>query len=138
LKEKIKELENSLLSKPLRIEIITTIHPLNTLEDTHESSYIIMSASKLLASIIHHIGENIKDINIALIIERRELCTSSTILSSRIMNFKEYVQKDLDNDEKLCKEVVGCYDPREPYIGINVYDMTPRGGIYGTKCTCNV
>jgi hypothetical protein len=31
-----------------------------------------------------------------------------------------------------------CYDPRGAYIGINVYDMTPRGGIYGPKCTCNV
>jgi hypothetical protein len=24
------------------------------------------------------------------------------------------------------------------YIGINVYDVTLRGGIYAPKCTCNV
>jgi hypothetical protein len=30
------------------------------------------------------------------------------------------------------------YDPKGEYIGLNVYDMTPRGGIYGAKCTCNV
>jgi hypothetical protein len=27
--------------------------------------------------------------------------------------------------------------PRGAYMGLNVYDMTPRGGIYGDKCTCN-
>jgi hypothetical protein len=31
-----------------------------------------------------------------------------------------------------------CYDLRGAYIGIQVYDMTPRGGIYGDKFTCNV
>jgi hypothetical protein len=31
-----------------------------------------------------------------------------------------------------------CYDQRGAYIELNVYDMTPRGGIYGDKCTCNV
>jgi hypothetical protein len=34
LKEKIKELENALLLKPLFVEPIDTIQPLNTLEDT--------------------------------------------------------------------------------------------------------
>jgi hypothetical protein len=38
----------------------------------------------------------------------------------------------------ICNKVGLCYDPRGAYIGINVYDMTPRGGIYGPKCTCNV
>jgi hypothetical protein len=28
--------------------------------------------------------------------------------------------------------------PRGGYMGLNVYDMTPRGGKYGAKCTCNV
>jgi hypothetical protein len=29
--------------------------------------------------------------------------------------------------------------PRGAYMGLNVYDMTPKGGhIYGVKCTCNV
>ena len=23
-----------------------------------------------------------------------------------------------------------CYDPRGAYIGLNVYDMIPRGGVY--------
>jgi hypothetical protein len=31
-----------------------------------------------------------------------------------------------------------CYDPRGAYIWLNVYDMTPRGRIYGPKCTFNV
>jgi hypothetical protein len=30
------------------------------------------------------------------------------------------------------------YDPRGAYMGLNVYDMIPKGGIYGAKCTCNV
>jgi len=44
LKEKIKELENALVLKPLFVEPISTIQPLNTLEDTLKSSSRIRSS----------------------------------------------------------------------------------------------
>jgi hypothetical protein len=31
-----------------------------------------------------------------------------------------------------------CYDPKGAYMGLNLYYMSPRRGIYGDKCTCNV
>jgi len=106
LKEKIKELENALLPKPLFVEPIATIQPLNTLEHTLEPRSRIRGALKLLIAIRRYIGENIQK-TITLIFEIWKLGTSSTILSSRITNFKEYLQKDLDNDEKIYYEVVG-------------------------------
>jgi hypothetical protein len=60
----------------------------------------------LLENYQRYIGDNIQK-RIALIIEIWELATSSTTLSSRILNFKEYLQKELDNDEKFYNEVVG-------------------------------
>jgi hypothetical protein len=121
LKEKIRELENALLLKPLFVEPIATIQPLNTLEDIPEYSSRIRGASKLLITIRQYIGENIKK-RISLIFEIWELGTSSTILSSRITNFKEYLQKDLDNDEKFYQEVVGTFSTKIS----NMNDMQRR------------
>jgi hypothetical protein len=74
-----------------------------------------------LTTIRQYIGENIQKI-IALIFEIWELGTSSTILSSRITNFKEYLQKDLDSDEKFYKEVVGTFSAKIS----NMNDMQRR------------
>jgi hypothetical protein len=38
----------------------------------------------------------------------------------------------------LREEVHICYDLIGAYMGINVYDIPPSGGIYRPKCTCNV
>jgi hypothetical protein len=121
LKEKVKEIENALLSKPLFVDPIDTIQPLNTLEDTLESRFRIRSSSKLLIVITQYIRENIQK-RIALIFEIWELGTSSTILSSRITNFKSYLQKDLDSDEKIYNEVVGIFSTKIS----NMNDMQRR------------
>jgi hypothetical protein len=71
----------------------------------------LRSASSLLTTIRKYIGDNIQK-RISLILEIWELATSSTTLSSRILNFKEYLQKDLDNDEHFYKEVVGTFSAK--------------------------
>jgi hypothetical protein len=55
-----------------------------------------------------HIGDIIKR-RIALILETWELATNSTTLSTRVLHFKEYLQKDLENDEGFYKEAVGTF-----------------------------
>jgi arginyl-tRNA--protein-N-Asp/Glu arginylyltransferase len=40
------------------------------------------------------------------------LATSSTSISARILNLKEYLQKDLENDEYFYKEVVNTFSAR--------------------------
>jgi hypothetical protein len=81
-------------------EPIATIQLLNTFEDIPTSSSKIRGVSKLLTSIRQGIGEYTKK-KISLIFEIWELTTSSTILSSRITNFKEYLQTNMENDEKF-------------------------------------
>jgi hypothetical protein len=74
-----------------------------------------------LIAIRQYIRENIQK-KIALIFEIWELGTSSTILSSRITTFKEYLQNELDSDEKFYKEVVGTFSARIS----NMNDMQRR------------
>jgi len=48
-------------------------------------------------SVKKSVGDNIQKM-IALILEIWELATISTTLSTRVFHFKEYLQKDLEND----------------------------------------
>jgi hypothetical protein len=57
-----------------------------------------------------------------LIFDIWELGTSSTILSSRTTSFKEYLQNDLDNDEKFHQEDVGTFSAKI----YNMNDMQRR------------
>jgi hypothetical protein len=41
-----------------------------------------------------------------------ELAQSSTNFSTRIIHFKEYLQKDLENDEGFYREVVGTFSKK--------------------------
>jgi hypothetical protein len=108
LKEKVKELEKYFLPRPLFIEPITTIQPLCSLEDVPETSSRLKGSSSLLVVIRKYIGDSIKK-RIALILEIWELATCSTTFSTRVLHFKEYLQKYLENDEGFYKEVVGTF-----------------------------
>ena len=68
-----------------------------------------------------YIGENIKKL-ISLIFEIWKLGTSSTILSSRITNFKEYLQTDLNNDEIFYQQFVSTFSAKIS----NINDMQMR------------
>jgi hypothetical protein len=61
-----------------------------------------------LKTIIKYVGDNIKN-RVTLILDIWELETSSTNISTRISNLKEYLQKDLENDEHFFKEVEHLY-----------------------------
>lgn len=121
LKERIKELDISLRSKPNFFKPTATIQPLNTFEDISTYSSQIRGASKLLVAIRQYVGKNIKK-RISLIFEIWELATIFTILYSRITNFKEYLQTDLENDEKFYPEIVGTFSTKIS----NINDMQRR------------
>lgn len=63
----------------------------------------------VLTRIIKCVSNNInKRINI--ILEDWELHTSSTTITSRISNLKEYLQKDLGNDEYFSRKFVKTFN----------------------------
>jgi hypothetical protein len=64
-----------------------------------------------LTTIRKYVGDNIKK-RVTLILDIWELDTSSTSISTRILNLKEYLQKDLENDEHFYKEVVSTFSAR--------------------------
>jgi len=49
---------------------------------------------------------------IYLIQEIWELAQSSTNFSMRVTNFKEYLQKDMENDEGFYKDIVGTFSSK--------------------------
>jgi hypothetical protein len=108
LKEKIKELETTLIPKPLFVEPLTTIQPTLTLEDVQKATSKLKGSSSLLLAVRKYVGDGIQK-RIDLIQEIWELAQSSTNFSMRIMHFKEYLQKDLENDEGFYKDVVGTF-----------------------------
>jgi hypothetical protein len=104
LKERIKELEDSLmhlplLSSPLKIFIPTT--PATKLK----------GSSSLLKSVRSYVERNIKK-RMALIIESRETSKSIASLQSRAHAFHEYLQADLKNEEGFYLDVALLFGNR--------------------------
>jgi hypothetical protein len=102
LKEIIKELQKSVILKPLFVKPITAIHTMFNLEDVLETSSRLKGSSRLLMEVRKYIGDGITKI-IDLILEIWELAQSSTTFSTRVFHFKKYLQKDLENDEPIRK-----------------------------------
>jgi hypothetical protein len=92
----------------LFVEPLTTIQPTLTLEDVPESNSKLKGSSSLLFTVRKYVGDGIQK-RIDLIHEIWELAQSSTSFSTRIMHFRKYLQKDLENDECFYKEVVGTF-----------------------------
>jgi hypothetical protein len=59
LKKRIKELEDALLPKPLFVEPISTLRPIDISEDAPESSSKLKGASSLLTTIRKYVADNI-------------------------------------------------------------------------------
>jgi hypothetical protein len=108
LKEKEKELEKYFLPIPFLVEPITTIQPLCSLEDVPKTSSSLKGSSSLLVVIRKYIGDSLKK-RITLTLEIWELTTSSTTFSTRVLHFKEYLQKDLENVEGFYKEAMATF-----------------------------
>jgi len=101
-------LEAALIPKPLFVEPLNTMQPVLTLEDIPESRSKLKGSSILLVIVRKYVGDGIQK-RIDLIHEIWELSQSSTNFSTRIMHFKEYLQKDIENDEGFYKEVAGKF-----------------------------
>jgi hypothetical protein len=101
-------LEKALIPKPLFVEPIIVVQPIHTLEDVPERSSKWRGSSSLLLAMRKYVGDGIQN-RIALILEIRELEQSSPRFSTMIMHFKEYLQKELENDGGFYKEEVGMF-----------------------------
>jgi hypothetical protein len=104
----VKELENTLLPRPLFVEAHCCYTTIVQSRGCTRNKLQIKRFIKFIDNVRKYIGDNIQK-RIALILEIWELATSSTTLSTRVLHFKEYLQKDLENDESFYKEVVGTF-----------------------------
>jgi hypothetical protein len=68
-------------------------------------------ASILLTTIRKYAANNINK-RVILNLDDREVATSSTSVSVMILNIKEYLQKDLENDEHFYMEDVNTFSAR--------------------------
>jgi hypothetical protein len=84
------------------------MQPWKSLDGTPESSSRLRGTSSLLTSIRRYVGENIKKI-MSLILETWELENNFVSLGSRMTNFRQYLQDDLENDEEFYKGVVSTF-----------------------------
>jgi hypothetical protein len=87
---------------------------LSSIQPTFELEYILENNTKykgssiLLQVVRKYVGDAIQK-RIDIIQEIWELAQSIASVSSRIQNFKEYLQKDLENDEWFFKEVENTF-----------------------------
>jgi hypothetical protein len=105
LKERVKELESTLMPPPIFSTLVSTVQPWKSSDKTPESSLRLKGTSSLLVAVRHYIGENIKK-RMSLILETWDLASNFVSLGSKIQNFREYLQADLKNDEGFYKDVV--------------------------------
>jgi hypothetical protein len=108
LKERIKELENTLIPPPIFASLIATDQPWRNYDGTQESSSKFKGTSSLLIVVRRYFGENIKK-RMSLILEAWELDNSYVSLGLRTTNLRQYLQADLENDEELFRGVVSTF-----------------------------
>jgi hypothetical protein len=98
LKEKIKELEATLMPPPILASPIAMIHPRKSFQETPESSARVKGISNLIIATRHFVEENIKK-RMSLILELWDMEKIFASLGLRIQNTREYLNTDLKNDE---------------------------------------
>jgi len=81
------------------------------LENDPESNIKYKVSSILLQKIRKYIGDAILK-RIIIIQEIWDLAQIIATFSTRIQNFKEYLQKDLENDEGFYREVVNTFSAK--------------------------
>jgi hypothetical protein len=81
---------------------------LGEVEGRPESSSRLKGTSSLLVSIRRYVRENIQK-RMSLILETWELATSFVSLGSRMTNFRQYLQVDLENDEEFYKGAISTF-----------------------------
>jgi hypothetical protein len=96
---------------PLFPKPLSSIQPILELEDIPESSTKCKGSSSLLQVVRKYVGDAIQK-RIDIIHKICEISQSISSFSSRIHNFKEYLEKDLENDEGFFKEVVNTFSAK--------------------------
>jgi hypothetical protein len=102
LKDSIRELEISLVAPPIFTSPIATIQPWKTLDGTPNFSSKLRGTSILLDVVKRYVGKNIEK-KMSLILETWKLVNSFISLALKMMNLKQFLQLDLENDEEFYK-----------------------------------
>jgi hypothetical protein len=108
IKEKIQELEFTLMPPPLLATHVATIQPSRNFGKTLESSIRLKGTSSLLVATRHYVQQNIKKI-MYLILNTWDLASSFVSLGSWIQNTREYLKADIENDEGFFKDGLATF-----------------------------
>jgi hypothetical protein len=111
LKERIKELEATLMPPPILASHVAMIHPGKGIQENPESSSRVKGISSLITTTRHFVEQNIKK-RMSLIVELWDMAKSFTSLGLRIQNTKEYLNSDLKNDEGFYTDGVVMFTTR--------------------------
>jgi hypothetical protein len=105
LKERIKELDSTLMQPPILATPISTIQPGRSSNKTPELSLRIKGESSLHSVNMHFVEENIKKMT-SLILETWDLANKFVSLGSKIHNTREYLKVDLTIVERFYKDAL--------------------------------
>jgi hypothetical protein len=108
LKERIQELEFTLMPPPILATPVATVQPGRNFEKTPESSIRLKGTSSLLVATRHYVEQNIKKI-MSLILNTWDLASSFVSLGSKIQNTREYLKADIENDEGFFKDGLATF-----------------------------
>jgi hypothetical protein len=108
LKERIKELEATLMPPPILATPVAMIRPDRSIQGIPEINSRVKGISSLIVATRHFVEENIKK-RMSLILELWDLEKSFSSLGLRIQNTKEYLNADLKNDEGFCTDGVAMF-----------------------------
>jgi hypothetical protein len=101
---------------PIFSSLIAIMQPLKSLDGTPESSLRLRGTSSLLAAVRRYVGENIKKI-MSLVLETWELANNFVSLGSRMKNYRQYLQIDLENEDDFYKGVVSTFLAKVSSVG---------------------
>jgi hypothetical protein len=108
LKEIVKELEATLMPPPILATPISMVQPGRSFQRTQKVTLRFKGGSSLLTATRHFVEENIKK-RMSLILDTWDLEKSFSSLGLRIQNTKEYLNKDIANDEGFIKDGVSMF-----------------------------
>jgi hypothetical protein len=108
LKERVKELEVTLMPPPILATLVAMVQPGRSFQRTPKSNLRLKGASNLLTATRHFVEENIKK-RMSLILNTWDLAKSLSSLGVKIQNTKEYLNADIANDEGFLKDGVSMF-----------------------------
>jgi hypothetical protein len=111
LKERIKELEETLMPPPILASPVAMIHPGKGLQENPKSSSRVKGISNLITATQYFVEQNIKK-RMSLIMELWDMDKEFHFSWFKIQNTKEYLNSDLKNDEGFYTDGVVMFTTR--------------------------